>query len=410
MLLLFRSFYESVRIAMQALWANKMRAGLTTFGIVIGIVSVTTMQTLIDGVNRSFENSLDMLGTDVLYITKWPWSFGADYQWWDYINRPEMKLEYASQLERLSRTATAVSASMYTSDLIRHQDKSVQNADLRGSTPSYIRTASIDLTAGRFYSEDDDRAARAVVVIGSEIAETLFGERDPIGQEIRMGGQRFEVIGVLAKQGNFLGLESFDRQAIMPANTFGRIYGFRRGVQIQAKFENEAMLKEGEFEFEGLMRRLRRLDPAAPADFSINKLDLFREAYSSLTGAIYGIGIFLTFLSLFIGGIGVMNIMFVSVKERTKEVGIRKAIGAKPREILTQFLVEAVVISMFGGLIGTILAFGTTALVNNFFVAYMDFGTVLVAFGICTLVGLVFGFMPAYRAAKSDPIESLRYE
>lgn len=392
------------------MWANKMRAGLTTFGIVIGIVSVTTMSTLIDGVDRGFERSLSMLGTHVLYIQKWPWSFGPDYNWWDYINRREMELAYAERLEELSNTATAVSAVMYMGDLIRFESQSVSGANLRGVTPSYMQTAAVELDRGRFFTEDEYRAARNVAVIGTGIAETLFGDRDPVGQTIRIGGSRYDVIGVLAKQGNFMGLESFDNQAILPATSFGRQYGFRRFVQLQVKFENEPMLEEGLHEVEGLMRRIRRLDPAAENDFSINRLDMFRQQYQALTGAIYGIGIFLTTLALFVGGIGVMNIMFVSVKERTREIGIRKAIGARSSEILLQFLIEAVVICLFGGFIGTLLSIGTSALVNQFFVAYMDWSTVATAFVICTLTGVVFGFFPAWKAAQSDPIESLRYE
>ena len=405
-----RSFIESTKIAWVALWANKMRAGLTTFGIVIGIVSVTTMATLIDGINRSFESSLKMLGTNVLYIQKWPWSFGPEYNWWDFINRRDMEVRYAERLEELSTTAQAVSAIMYQGDVLRFESKSVERAELRGVTPSYAITGAIELQSGRFFSEDDYMRAANLIVIGTDIAEALFEERDPVGQTIKVGGMRFEVIGVLAKQGKFLGLESFDGQSIMPASTFGKMYGFRRFVQIQAKFENDVLLEEGEYELEGLMRRIRRLEPGTPSDFSINKLEMFREQYAVLTGAIYGIGIFLTALSLFVGGIGVMNIMFVSVKERTKEVGIRKAIGAKSREILWQFLTESVVICMFGGLIGVLLSVGTTALVNNLFVAYLSWNTVALAFGKCAVTGLVFGFLPAWRAAKSDPIESLRYE
>jgi putative ABC transport system permease protein len=409
-MVLLRSFIESTKIAWVALWANKMRAALTTFGIVIGIVSVTTMATLIDGINRSFESSLKMLGTNVLYIQKWPWSFGPEYNWWDFINRRDMEVRYAERLEELSTTAQAVSAIMYEGDVLRFESKSVERAELRGVTPSYAITGAIELQSGRFFSVDDYMRAANYIVIGTDIAEALFEERDPIGQTIKVGGMRFEVIGVLAKQGKFLGLESFDGQSIMPASTFGKMYGFRRFVQIQAKFENEELLAEGEFEFEGLMRRIRSLEPGTPSDFSINKLDMFREQYAVMTGAIYGIGIFLTALSLFVGGIGVMNIMFVSVKERTKEVGIRKAIGAKSREILWQFLTESVVICMFGGLIGVLLSVGTTALVNNLFVAYLSWDTVALAFTICAITGVVFGFLPAWRAAKSDPIESLRYE
>jgi len=387
-----------------------MRAFLTTFGIVIGIVSVTTMATVIDGLNRGFESSLNMLGQNVVYIQKWPWNFGPNYNWWDYINRRELEVDYAAQIEEMSTTVEAVAAIMYASTPVSFESEVIDRADVRGVSTSYIVTGAIDLAEGRFFTEDENRAARNVVVIGHEVAEGLFGERDAIGRTIRAMGQRFEVIGVMAEQGSFLGLESFDNQLIIPIQTYGRIYGFRRFIQLQVKFANAELLEEGQYEVEGVMRRIRKLDPAAENDFAINKLDLFRQQYEVMTGAIYGIGFFLTGLALFIGGIGVMNIMFVSVKERTKEVGIRKAIGAKSSEIMYQFLVESVVICSFGGVIGVIISLGTSALLNQFFVAYMDWTTVLTAFLMCAGVGITFGFLPAYKAAKADPIESLRYE
>jgi putative ABC transport system permease protein len=405
-----RSLLEGFFIAWTSLWTNKMRAFLTTFGIVIGIVSVTTMATVIDGVNRGFESSLNMLGQNVVYIQKWPWNFGPNYNWWDYINRRELEVNYAAQIEELSTTVEAVSAIMYASTPVSFESEIVDRVDVRGVSPSYIITGAIGIAEGRFFTDEENRAARNVAIIGNAVSDALFGDRDPIGRTVRAMGQRFEVIGVMEAQGSFMGLESFDNQFIVPIQTYGRIYGFRRFIQLQVKFANEEMLEAGQYEVEGVMRRIRKLEPGAENDFAINKLDMFRQQYQVMTGAIYGVGYFLTGLALFIGGIGVMNIMFVSVKERTKEVGIRKAIGAKSSEILYQFLVESVVICSFGGIIGVLISIGTSALLNQFFVAYMDWTTVLTAFFMCAAVGIIFGFLPAYRAAKADPIESLRYE
>jgi putative ABC transport system permease protein len=408
--MLKRSLFEGFKIAWSSLWANKMRAFLTTFGIVIGIVSVTTMATLIDGVNRGFESSLNMLGQNVVFVQKWPWSFGPNYNWWDYINRREMQVSYADQIQEMTGSVEAAAAVMFTSDTVRFEAETAERVDIIGASPAYVITSSVEIKNGRFYTEEDNRAARNVAVLGSGVAEVLFGERDPVGRTIRVLGQRFEVIGVMEEQGNFLGLESFDNQVIVPVQTFGKIMGFRRFVQLRVKFADAAIMEDGEYELEGAMRRIRRLEPGQDNDFAINKLDMFRQQYRIMTGTIYAIGFFLTALALFIGGIGVMNIMFVSVKERTKEVGIRKAIGAKSSEILYQFLVEAVVICTFGGIIGIIFSIGTTYLVNTFLVAYLDWTTVVWALVICTLTGVIFGFLPAYKAAKADPIESLRYE
>ena len=358
-MLLLRSIAEGIKIAFTSLRANKMRAALTTFGIVIGIVSVTTMATLIDGINRGFESSLSMLGTNVVYIQKWPWNFGPNYNWWDYINRREMEVRYAEQLQQLSTTADAVAAVRYRSENVRFEERSVERADIRGTSPSFIIIGSVEMASGRFFTDEENRAARNVAIIGHGVSEVLFEDRDPVGRIIRIAGQRFEVIGVVEEMGNFMGMESFDNQVMIPVQTFGRVYGFRGFVQLQVKFATEEIAEEGYYEIEGLMRRIRKLEPAQENDFAINKLEMFRDAYRGMTGAIYAIGIFLTALALFIGGIGVMNIMYVSVKERTKEVGIRKAVGAKNISILFQFLVEAVVICMLGGVVGTLFSIGT---------------------------------------------------
>lgn len=404
------SLWEGVKLAFASIFQNKMRSVLTMFGIVIGILSVTTMSTVIDGIDRGFENSMKMLGTNVVYVEKWPWSFGPNYKWWLYINRPEMKREYADQIKELSRYASAASASASRSERVRYQDKYLDGVYVSGTTVSYTETSNVELDEGRFFTEEEDRLLRNVCVIGADVAKNLFPNSYPLGKEVRFGGQSYQVIGLLAKQGNFLGLESFDSQILIPFRTYEKFYGVRSGVQIAVKFPNEEALAEGQFELEGIMRRIRGLDPLEENNFAINKLEMFRDQYQAMTGAIYAIGIFLTGLSLFVGGIGVMNIMFVSVKERTKEIGIRKAIGAKSWEILLQFLIEAITVCGIGGVIGIILSLLASLAINEVFTAYMDWNTVLQALLICTITGVAFGFFPARKAAAADPISSLRYE
>jgi len=405
-----RSIFEGIKIAMQAIWSNKIRAGLTTFGIIIGIVAVTSMSTMIDGIDRGFEKSMSMLGQNVIFIQKWPWGMGGEYKWWEYINRREMKLDYVDEIRNNSRYASAVSAASNRSANVRYQDQFAENIGIQGTTESYTRTASLDIDEGRFFTAEENRTGRRVAVIGASVASALFTHEHPLGKEIRLGGQRFTVIGMLEKQGKFLGLEDTDNRVIIPIQAFREIFGIRRNIQITVKFPDKEYANQGQYEVEGIMRRIRHLDPRDDNDFAINKPEMFRQQYDAMTSAIYGIGFFLTALSLFVGGIGVMNIMFVSVRERTGEIGLRKAVGAKYSEILMQFLIEAVVISLMGGLVGILLSIISTEVINQFFVAYMDWGTVVNAFLICSFTGVLFGFLPAYRAAKSDPIESLRYE
>lgn len=405
-----KSIYEGVKIALHAIWTNKLRAFLTTFGIIIGILSVTTMATVIDGINRGFESSMNMLGKNVLYVQKWPWSFGPNYKWWEYINRPEMKMQYVNDIEKYSHLASAVAATSGRGTSATYQGNSVNNIRVIGSTVSYTNTSNIEIESGRFFTRDENRTGRQVCVVGEPIATGLFPNGYALGKKIRIGGQKYEIIGILAKQGKFLGIMSFDDQVIIPINTFKKYYGLRRGLQLQVKYPSEKALKAGQYELEGIMRRIRKIPPGDKDNFAINKLDLFRQQYESMTSAIYIVGFFLTALALFVGGIGVMNIMFVSVKERTREIGIRKAVGAKFYQILSQFLIEAIIVCSLGGLLGILLSFGTSALINKFFVAYMDWKTVIWAFLICAGTGILFGFLPAYKAAKSDPISSLRYE
>jgi putative ABC transport system permease protein len=406
----FISLTEGSKIAFSALWANKVRAMLTTTCIVIGIVSVTAMNTITDGVDRSFEDSMDMLGRNVVFVEKWPWGFGGEYKWWEYRNRREMNLDYVDRLRELVPSASAVSASANRNTAIRYQDRSAENVQLSGVTASYFETAGLNIAEGRAFTREEEQRAAKVVILGASVAEALFPNSDPLNKQVRIRGQRFNVIGLLEEQGNFLGLEDGDNRMIIPVYAYGTIYDLRWGIQLSVQFPDEATLQEGEYEVIGAMRLIRGLDPMEDDDFAINQAALFEQEFQGMKIAIYAIGIFLTGLALFVGGIGVMNIMFVSVKERTKEIGIRKAVGAKSWEIQLQFLMESIVICLFGGVIGVILSVGITELINQIFVAYMDWTTVLNAILICTFVGLLFGYLPSNRAAKSDPIESLRYE
>jgi putative ABC transport system permease protein len=321
-----------------------------------------------------------------------------------------MKIEYAEEIRQSSRYASAVSAATSRSANIRYQSKYAEAVGIEGVTVSYTQTASLNIEEGRFFTEEEDYRAARIAVLGASVADVLFEHEYPLGKEIRIGGQQFTVIGILEKQGKFLGMEDMDNRVIIPIQAYKYLFGLHRNIQISVQFPSEELLKEGQYEVEGIMRRVRRLEPMEENDFALNKPEAFRQQYESMTAAIYGIGIFLTALSLFVGGIGVMNIMFVSVKERTKEIGIRKAVGAKAPQILGQFLIEAVIICLIGGAIGVGVSVIVTEIINQLFVAYMDWGTVFNAVLICTATGLAFGFLPAWKAAHADPIESLRYD
>ena len=404
------SIIEGFKIAFVALWANKIRAILTTTCIVIGIVSVTTMNTVTDGVDRAFEENMEMLGRNVVYVDKWPWSFGGEYEWWNYRNRREMQLSYLDQLQELVPSASEIGAYASRMTEIRHQDRMASGTALLGTTSSYFIMTGANIDDGRAFTDDEVHRASRVAVIGGTIADALFPDEDPIGKQVRIRGQRFTVIGTLERRGSFLGMEDFDSHVMIPVSSFGTLYSLRWGMRLVVQFPDDITAVEGEYELIGAMRQIRQLDPMQDDDFAINKSELFEQQFATMKTMIYGIGIFLTGLALFVGGIGVMNIMFVSVKERTREIGIRKAVGAKSWEILFQFLVESIVICLIGGLIGMLFSLGITSLINQFFVAHMDWQTVLNAVLICAFIGILFGYLPSSRAAKADPIESLRYD
>ncbi|MFU8811646.1 MAG: ABC transporter permease [Balneolaceae bacterium] len=406
---LFISISEGVKIAFSAIWANKTRAALTTTCIMIGIVSVTAMSTISDGLDRSFEDSMESLGRNVVYIEKWPWGFGGEYKWWEYRNRREMQVSYVEDLRRLAPSATAVSASVSRSTNVRFGERMIESTRLVGGTEDYFMTAGLNIADGRPFTDADVQRAANVVVLGSGVAESLFADADPLLKEVRLGGQRFLVIGILEASGNFLGMDN-DNRMIIPISTYGTMYGLRFGIELAVQFADDEATVDGEYEVIGAMRQIRQLDPLDDEDFAINKAALFEQEFSNMKTIIHMIGYFLTGLALLVGGIGVMNIMFVSVKERTKEIGIRKAVGAKQWEIRLQFLMEAIVICLLGGLIGVLLSVGITLLLNQIFVAHMDWVTVLHALIICSGVGILFGFLPSNKASKADPIESLRYE
>jgi putative ABC transport system permease protein len=403
-------FAEGLRIALRAIWANRLRAVLTTLGIIIGIVSVTAMFTTINGIERGLDRSMAMLGTNVLSVDKQPQTFDND--WWKYTNRPPITEEIADRIREQSRYAVAVAPTTGTVRGVQYGDQQLSTVFIRASTPDIAQINSLNLSAGRFFGETEQRAGRSVAIIGQEVAEALFANETPIGKRIRVGGARFEVIGVLEEQGKFLGLISFDNQVLMPLSAFETAFGLSqwRQISIQVKVDAAENMEAARDELTGIVRTARQLDPLEEDNFAVNRNDSFETQISGVKGAIYGVGLFLTGLALLVGGIGVMNIMFVSVRERTREIGIRKAVGATRRAILTQFLLEAVTVCLLGGLIGVAISFGVTYLINLVFTAVLSPATVALAFGICVGVGVLFGFIPAWAAARSRPIEALRYE
>ena len=404
--------WESLFTAIRAINANKLRSILTTLGIVIGITSVTAMATVINGIEAEFEKDMAELGTDVLYIEKWPWASGPGFKWWNYINRPEITADLVEVIEKRSKYAVAAVPVANTSRTVRFNENTLSGVQIQGASASYPDVFSVSLQAGRYYNDVEDRTGRMVCVIGAGIASALFPVEEPIGKYIRVSGLRMQVIGVLEQKGsNAEGQDSDDMQVHIPFIAFKNSFGVaKRSISVRVKVASSDYIEDARDELTGILRAARKLDAREENDFEINEQKSLREQLAPIKTTIYLIGIFLTALSLLVGGIGVMNIMFVSVKERTREIGIRKAVGAKRRTILLQFMIEAVAICLLGGLIGVILAFGLIGLINLILPAVLPVSTVIIAFVICVIVGVIFGLAPAWSAAKEEPIAALRYE
>ena len=404
--------WEGLLIALRAIRVNKMRAILTTLGIVIGVLSVTAMATVINGIEQDFDNDMAELGTDVLYVEKWPWVGGPGMKWWEYINRPEITADLAENITERSRYAEAAVPVVDTRRTVRFESKTLTGIKVNGVTADYPRVHVTNLDRGYFFTDLDNRAARPVAVIGAGVADELFPIQEPLGKPVRISGQRFQVVGVLEREGSGAdGPSSADQQVYIPYESFKRVFGVeRRGVSVQVKVRAPELVPAAADEITGILRVARGLDALEDNDFEINDQQTLRAQLAPVKVAIYSIGIFLTALALVVGGIGVMNIMFVSVKERTREIGIRKAVGASRRTILIQFLIEAVIICCLGGLIGLVLALPIAAAIRLVLPAFIDGGTIVLALVICVGVGVFFGLMPAWTAAKSEPIEALRYE
>jgi len=401
---------EGLLIAWDAIRANKLRAGLTTLGIIIGIVSVTLMGAAIDGLNRSFRQSMSTMGADVLFADRMDWFINSEDEWLKEYKRRIVSRDQVKAVERQMTLAAAVAPVVYMGRPVRYQNRSTARVQIIGTTEQFLQTAGIGVDQGRFLTANDTGGGRPVCVIGNDVSTNLFLKESPLGKKIRIGPRWLEVVGVLQKRGSFLGLESMDNQVVLPIQQFLIGYWRDPDFEIEVKATDLSHLEDAREELRGLLRKIRHVAPGDPDDFAINTQETVVKMFNRVAGTIAAVGLAVTGLALFVGGIGIMNIMFVSVAERTREIGVRKAIGAKRRTILLQFLIEAASICLLGGLVGLGIAFCLTLLMARFFPASLSLPVTAVALLVSLLTGVVSGFLPAWRAARMDPVEALRNE
>jgi putative ABC transport system permease protein len=415
-------FREEMLLALDTLRKNPLRSALTILGIVIGITTVITVSAMINGLNDNVLAGIRDLGSDTIICYRFPWAHLSrpPSEW---LNRKELQPEWAEDIEKLPHVSAA-SPSMRifmpqfgagTADVRRGTFRS-KNVILQGNSPSIYRIFDMKLQFGRAFDENDTEHRSPVVMLGYDTARTLFpgSPADSVGQEVTLNGQLFTVIGTMEKrrQGISGGSNPEDNIAVMPVTTLRKLYPNQKDYVIFLKASDPKMVAEAVEETRDLLRRKRRLTSDKPDDFAIFTSDYFLDLWNKISGLIFILMFAVASVGLIVGGIGVMNIMLVSVTERTREIGVRKAIGAKRSNILAQFLIEAVTLSAVGGVIGVILGTGLTLALRYgiSMPATLSLFWIVTALVLCALIGIVFGVYPAWKAARLDPVEALRYE
>jgi len=405
---------ESFLFAIDALVVNKLRTILSLLGISIGIFAIISVFTVVDSLQNNVETSITSLGDNVIFIQKWPWEFGSDYPWWKYMNRP---LPGYTELEDIRHRSTLASAISFMADLpgsvIKYKDNSIENADFIGVASDYDKIKSFEIEEGRYFTDNEIEYGHGICLIGAEIADNLFPSRAAVGETIIAEGRKLEVIGVFKKEGSSMLGNSMDERLIIPVNYARNIIDIRKDrlnptIIVKGKdgIRNEQLIDE----LRGVMRSIRKLKPREEDNFALNETKLLSNQIESLFKFISIAGWIIGGFSILVGGFGIANIMFVSVKERTNIIGIQKSLGAKNYFILLQFLVEAVVLSLLGGIIGLMIVFLGTLIAGGMFDFNLKLteGNILLGLFVSGVIGIISGFVPAWNASRMDPVEAIR--
>jgi len=407
-----RQTYESLRFAWQALRSNLLRTTLSLLGVTIGIFAIIAVFTIVDSLERNIRDSLAGIGDKVLYVQKWPWGFGGEYQWWKYFQRPEPNSkEYRFLAEKLENAEAVVAMDFKGQVTVKNGNNSLR-ALIQGTTYQYNLISEVPIEQGRYFSSQEIDAARPVSIIGADIAETLFPDQNPVGKEFKLNGLKFIVIGVQERKGasllNFGG--NPDTKCLIPLGAFAKMFhSVNPSIDIAVKgFDRDEGQVELESEIRGLLRTRRGLRPAQDDNFAINRPEAAAKAISGIFGVLTLAGWVIGSFSILVGGFGIANIMFVSVKERTNIIGIQKSLGAKNYVILFQFLFEAVFLSLIGGLVGITLVYLLSFMQLGSLDIVLTAGNITLGLGVASIIGVISGILPALSASRLDPVIAIR--
>ena len=400
---------EGVLLAFGSLVTNKLRTFLSLMGITIGIFSIIFVFTVVDSLEAHLRSDVASLGDDVIFIQKWPWNFEGEYPWWKYLSRPVAKIEELSDIQRRSRYAEASAFYCSADKTIKYKSNSIEGVDIISVSQDYNKVKNLDIFYGRYFSESESISGRGVVVLGYTIADVLFQGKDPIGKSITIMGRKVMVIGVIALQGESILGGSTDTQVFVP-EMFAKDIIKESDPMIMVKAKAGVTNEQLSDELRGIMRSLRKLQPLAEDNFSLNETSIVSKGFDGLFSMLHVVGLLIGGFSIIVGGFGIANIMFVSVRERRNSIGIQKSLGAKRYFILLQFLFESIMLCILGGLLGLFLIYIADFFVSDLFDMEVNLSlyNTCLGLGISALIGIVSGIIPAYSAAKLDPVEAIR--